>query len=722
MAVQEVEVSKKGSKSGFKREINAGAMGLVLDTIQITQYTKPEESTVRELTANAVDSQREKEIAIKILSGEATAKDYFLERDGEKYQDSNWDADYYDLNHLNMVKNEVELEYIEGEGTGYCDQFIIRDHGIGIGASRLEGYFQIGYSTKRNSKASLGAFGFGNKVALSTRCDFYTVETVHNGRKFKFNCYSYKIDSLVPKFNMETEKENDYTTFSDGSVVYFEETEDKNYTEINVPTKRFHRLKYRQAVKSQLLYFPNVKYTTISEYGNPYNEDFKAEILYNSDRLIVSNNNQFSRPHIVIVKGEQEDKATGVCYGFVDFQELEMEQLYGNVGIKCPIRSVIRDEDTGLEEVLQEGVEVTPSRESVVWSEHTRNFLVKRFKEAVVEATNMIQEEIDVDDFLEWIGKCSGVKSGLSNTNNKALYQLSKVINVDDISPSYKSTDIQLQHPETFFRGLRVRYCYSSYDNKKRRNVVKRDELKRWGDFTADKVYMKTMPTSNKVDHFLHEIDGSFVTIEVMDEEQIKKEYITNDIQSKRVEPKYLAQCIEKRDEIVKLIQASTKVKNYDKTDVPANFGKRFEEREVKDKEIAMSAKDKRKALGKIAVHQMVPNGSYWDGNSNGIRPYTFSQKDEVVGDIQDYQGDIIYGFNDDAEALMLLGQVLTPQVAGKAIGSNRHNNVSYLHLKFHTPEIRVVKISKQSEKHFKDNERFRHVSDFFQKVEDIDG
>ena len=126
MAIQEVEVSKHGSSSGFKREINAGAMGLVLDTIQITQYTKPEESTVRELTANAVDSQREKEIAIKILSGEAKVSDYFIEREGVKYEDSNWDPSYYDLKHLDKSKTDVELEYIEGEGTGYCDQFIIR--------------------------------------------------------------------------------------------------------------------------------------------------------------------------------------------------------------------------------------------------------------------------------------------------------------------------------------------------------------------------------------------------------------------------------------------------------------------------------------------------------------------------------------------------------------------------------------------------------------------
>ena len=145
MAIQEIEISKKGSeKTGFKREINHSALGLVLDTIQITQYTKPEESTVRELTANAVDSQREKEIAISILSGNSKPEDYFITRTEEQFKHSNWDPSYYDINYLDKDNNKIELIYNQVDGTGYCDSFIVKDYGIGIGPARLEGYFQIG--------------------------------------------------------------------------------------------------------------------------------------------------------------------------------------------------------------------------------------------------------------------------------------------------------------------------------------------------------------------------------------------------------------------------------------------------------------------------------------------------------------------------------------------------------------------------------------------------
>ena len=277
MAIQDIEISKHGdTTTGFKREIDKGAMGLVLDTIQITQYTKPEESTVRELTANAVDSQREKEIAISILTGNSTPEDHFISREGSKYKDSNWDASYYDLKHLNTDKTKVELVYEQNEGVGYCDRFIVRDHGVGLGMDRLEGYFAIGYSTKRNSKGSLGAFGFGNKVALSTRCDYYTIVTVHNGKKFKFNCYSYKIDSVIGKFSGENT--NKSITFKNGQEIYYEETTEKNYSEVIVPTKRHHRSKYEQAVKSQLLYFSNVKFVIIDEYQDRRHVNTAAEL------------------------------------------------------------------------------------------------------------------------------------------------------------------------------------------------------------------------------------------------------------------------------------------------------------------------------------------------------------------------------------------------------------------------------------------------------------
>ena len=52
-----------------------------------------------------------------------------------------------------------------------------------------------------------------------------------------------------------------------------------------------------------------------------------------------------------------------------------METLWGPIAFKCPTRQVMRDPDTGKEIVLQEGVDVTPSREKVIWNDATKAYV-----------------------------------------------------------------------------------------------------------------------------------------------------------------------------------------------------------------------------------------------------------------------------------------------------------------------------------------------------------
>lgn len=155
MAIIDIERSKVEGSKGMERTIDKSAEKLILDTIQITQYMYPEASTVRELTSNAVDSVVEKRKAIEILTGKKKVEDYFITRNDEKYKDSNFDPSYYNLAHLDP-NDTVSLNYYEGEGMGWCDKFVIRDPGVGLGDARLFGYLKIGFSTKRNSTSMLG--------------------------------------------------------------------------------------------------------------------------------------------------------------------------------------------------------------------------------------------------------------------------------------------------------------------------------------------------------------------------------------------------------------------------------------------------------------------------------------------------------------------------------------------------------------------------------------
>ena len=158
MSIKTIDRSTSDLNRGFEKTIDAGAQRLVYDILQATQYSTPIPSTVRELTTNALDSQREKEMAIAILTGRNKPEDFYIHREGAQYNDSNWDPSYYDLECLSS-ESAVRLHYVRRPGTGFCDIFSVTDHGVGIGGRRLEGIFSIGFSTKRNTSHNFGAFG-----------------------------------------------------------------------------------------------------------------------------------------------------------------------------------------------------------------------------------------------------------------------------------------------------------------------------------------------------------------------------------------------------------------------------------------------------------------------------------------------------------------------------------------------------------------------------------
>ena len=163
---------------------------------------------------------------------------------------------------------------------------------MGIGASRLEGYLELGFSTKRNTaKRTSKAFGLGAKVPLSTGVDFYTVETAHNGKLFKMNCFAYKTDFLIGKFTAAG-----HITLSDGTKVNYINTNEPNFTRISFGVKRHNRTKFVDAVQDQLNYIDNVDMKYVYEDGHEMDRSVRSDVLYNSDNLIISDTWAWRRP------------------------------------------------------------------------------------------------------------------------------------------------------------------------------------------------------------------------------------------------------------------------------------------------------------------------------------------------------------------------------------------------------------------------------------------
>ena len=724
MSIKTIDQSVRSNTEGVKKRINKSAEKMVFDILQSTQYSTPIPSTVRELVTNACDSQREKEMAIEILKGEKQESDYYIRRNEEQYVDSNFDPSYYNLDHLDTETNSITIEYHRNEGVGFCDKIRIIDHGVGIGSKRLEGVLELGYSTKRNTSQNFGAFGLGAKVALSTGVDFYTIETAHNGKRFKCSCYPYKTDFLIPKFNPSIE-------FSDGTKVHYEPTTEKNYTIIEFGVKKHNRNRFEEAITDQLNYLDNVNLFIIED-GDRREKGFQTRVIHNSKTMLVADSYMYSKPHIIIVKEPGAD--TGINYGHVDFRELEMQQLYGSVGLKCPMRQAIKDPDTGEEIVLQEGVEVTPSREKVIWNEHTKNFIQNVIIQAGNEATEMVEEHLQENDFLKWVQSCRDVmyKSSVISEDN-ALRQISQIIDTNKLSPKYPlDKSIKLIGPKSLLEG---------YSPKSVRQYVKAgklhvesEDLVSWGNVKFDAIYLrKDVGRSRTKDLYLTDGGKTFV---VLNGELLQKDV-----------PEFTR---EQNPGYNKYLEESELLKSYDDIEVPEDWidGLKTKEEAIEntDAMTGLSNAERRKVEQRIVAYTLRKNHRYQP--YSGDHPMFIRDKVEPkLSTVMSSDRLTYYGTEADYEKLCLAAIMLSNQslsieqlvdggVAYRVWDQDRGpsfyvdefpKRLSYLD---NTPNITVtsfdedklkmystpqlLKVSEGNVKYITRNNNCKHIDDFF--------
>jgi len=653
MSIKTIDRQDTGTK-GVEKKIDAGAEKLVYDILQQTQYSTPIQSSVRELTTNAWDSQREKEVAIEVLTGKAKAEDYYIERHGEQYEDSNFDPTYYDLKYLDTENNTVELTYIQEEGTGFCDTFIVQDFGVGLGDKRLEGVLSLGYSTKRNTSEGFGAFGLGAKVAFSTGVAMYTVETVHNGRRFKCACYPYRTEFVISKFAKDGTM-NDFITFSDGTKVYYEKTDEKNNTKVSFGVKKHNRYSYRDAVDQQLIYIDGVNFIIKEIEGDKEyeyrNKSTKAEVVYNSESLIISDGTVFNRPHIVIVKDPADE--SGINYGHVDFRELELQDMYGSIGFKCPMRQTYRDE-SGKEIVIQEGVSVTPSREKVIWNDATKAYILSVIEKATKEASDIVQDRLqNSTEIFDWLEQCAKIfhKSDSDDIINK----MSNIINSDDLSPVF-SADSKIKYlpiSNFFTDRIKVEKVSINYAGK-----PVREGINSWKSFNFDTIYIKDTVYSPVKDMYICKGlgKGSFTSIIIKGwndpastDDSIKE---LEDSLSDLIDEQKL-----KYEALEEFISNDSRVSSYADLDVPLDFKETA--KDIVEKESSLSPAEQR-ALEKKEVGFSLrydPDAH----RSTSRKTWTWDKVEPKGIDLITTDKEVYYGGKEDEGTLILAAGILYP-------------------------------------------------------------
>lgn len=483
MAVLDSNQTVSNNVSGFNKGIHATARTMMLDNLQGTMYQKPIDSAVRECVSNAIDAVREKLTAKKIKTGEAQASDFYLSREDVKdkvaseeddiYADSEFNPDYYDLKWLND-DDSIILTYENSELTKR-DKFIIHDNGVGLGGKRLEGFFSLGYSSKRLNTGELGGFGLGAKSPLATGIESYRMISRYNGKEFCFDIYSHKVDCVYGKWGDDGEI-NKYVEFTDTLVpekvkvqveqpdgttieevqikqvpykAYYKETKEKNSTTLIMEVRKHNRQKFFDAVKSQLMYVKaDVRFEEKHLNGSVTNIPFKANPIYEDDEIILSDYGYYNRPHFVI---------KDIAYGMIDFNEADLSQKHGNIGIKFNM----------------EMLDVVPSRESVRYTKKTVEAIEGTYKKVAKTVENKIQDELNQTDFLEWVKACNKIMYSQGTNTSDVIGRLSQLADSSELKPmfdkseiSYSSAPKTLLTPIVKLNHVQKESFYSNKDRK----------------------------------------------------------------------------------------------------------------------------------------------------------------------------------------------------------------------------------------------------------------
>lgn len=683
--------------AGFNKKFEAGSEALLMNFVQSTQYKYPEKSAVRELGTNAIDSIREKQRFFKIQSGEAKISDFYVEKEGDMYKDSKYDPTYYDEKWLSKTENMVKLVY-KANGNNQRDTLHIIDTGVGLGGTRLEKSFNPLFSTKRLNTQDLGKFGVGSKSGLALQTDYYTIISRYNGMEFHFNVYEYKVQSTVPRFNMEEGTENPFYVCqtierADGTPeqFYYLPTDQPNGVEVILQVKKGLRKIFFDAIKGQFLYMDGIEFWVHEEDGTIRQEPVKANIEYEDDIFVMpdASSTYYSKVHLIL---------NGICYGYVDFLQMEEEERVGNIGLKIdPSR-----------------VDVTLNREDVQWTQRTTEAIHEVFKEGEHIAERLLNEALKSTDIIDWLLKSAASTLGSSNS---IISRFANIVDVKRMKPKFiPMPKIKFDtSPYTFFSGYEVVQVMpgTTFSKAKQMHIptVKRDDVHSWSMFNGRQVFYQDARTSFRQEMYMLSIyPNGFIKVmpkgkdfEIKEDKKLSKsEEALLDCtweEWEKFDPAKRKEWLEAKGKqwesdralMDQLIRDSKYTDLYSSIVVPEDFSVYEKEEEEDTIEAAeriikeMSDAERRKLENKIVIHTTRQAGSWWS-----------RQKREVtINEVLKEKDTIIYGFQEDEENL---------KIAHQLMGIPSHEQSWH-------PNPKLCMVAQSNAKYFKPH---MYINDFF--------
>jgi hypothetical protein len=428
--VAELDIIRE-ERPGIKKIIDEGAYDLIFQAVQEDMYSYPIPSFVREGISNGLDAIVERTV-FEAINGGQPVENYYLQRnDGKLLKDSAFDDGYYNPAFLGK-SDKVLVTYTEDSPR---DNITIKDSGVGLGGSRLKGFFKLGYSSKRNMKHVIGKFGAGAKAGLATGVEYFTMETIYNGFKTSFMILKHDYDPITPE-HAKGKTDVWVVPMENGDLqkrnIYWAPTTEPNGVKITLEVKKHNKDKFIKAVKSQFQYFNGrVHFTHIKTDGSQVVDKLDEAPLYESDVLLIPKYSTYSSPHILV---------DGISYGTISWPELELEGRQGRIAIK----------------VKATDVDITQARESLKWTEKTRKAILSAVDLAQEEASDYMTKRMNLVDDQD-IFHLNRLYSNMYTRDRDSVDNVfKKFLNITNIQAKFI-----LREP---FKDIRTRMSYPLFE------------------------------------------------------------------------------------------------------------------------------------------------------------------------------------------------------------------------------------------------------------------
>jgi hypothetical protein len=439
----------------------------------------------------------------------------------------------------------VKRSYDETSDTHYIS-FI--DYGVGMSPERVENVYGVYLeSTKRETNDQIGGFGIGGKTPLA----YKRTSTNDKGEKVVDTSFFVitNFDGTQYYYTVFLGEESPQYVLLDSKP-----TDERNGTEIRIPVLRKDWDKFETEIVRQLYYFENIIFEGFE--SDKITNEYK---IFRGENFLYRGNEVYSRMHVCLGK---------VAYP-INFEDLGLNGYDYDlpVAVNVPIGAI----------------GVTPSRESIKYSEQTIKYLKDRIDEVVEELKGMLSEKYDnvrtLKDYFnakQNFGKLELVEGYFIN-----LKGLIKPSEIDYTNYSYNA--IPTPSSDSLFN-----FFFNV-------NIYGKKELKGWRSRSKDFEYIqrdydKLGNTSNVLYHdnadfprkrivqaYLKQQYGRFYVVTKKNSINFTDHAISNTFnvdltEMKMTKDDFLTIVMQMQEEYFDIVRNTAKAGNYDDVEVPEEF------------------------------------------------------------------------------------------------------------------------------------------------------